>query len=111
MDRKLIWKWLLIVLVLAICAAWVYPPRKKLVLGPDLAGGTTLLYEVDIPPGADTQETLGRVIEVVSKRVDPDGVRNLSFQVVAGGRLQILMPHPSKEIVAKRDEYQKLLAE
>jgi len=111
MDSKLRNKWLIILAVLGVCAWWVYPPRQKLVLGPDLAGGTTLLYEVQVPEGADTQETLRRVIEVVSKRVDPDGVRNLVFQAVAGGRIQILMPHPSREVVAKREQYQRLLAE
>ncbi len=109
METKSTRNWIIIAIVLGISALWLYPPQKKLVPGPDLAGGTTLLYDVNIPEGADRQQTLKRVIEVVSKRVDPAGVRNLVFQIEAGGRIQILMPHPSADVVAKRQEYQDLL--
>ena len=47
MNKNLIWKLLLIV-ALAILALWVvYPPQEKLKKGRDLAGGTSLVYEID----------------------------------------------------------------
>ncbi len=109
MQGKQLWNWVIIAAVLVASGLAVYPPSEKLKLGPDLAGGTSLLYEVQVPPGANTDETVNRVIDVVRRRVDPSGVRNLIFQAEAGGRIQILMPQPSKAVVDLRKHYQVVL--
>ncbi len=47
MDKNLVWKIVLIV-VLVVVAGWtLYPPTKTLKPGIDLAGGTSLIYEID----------------------------------------------------------------
>jgi preprotein translocase subunit SecD len=47
MNKNLIWK-LLLIISLTILSVWVvYPPQEKLKLGLDLAGGTSLVYEID----------------------------------------------------------------
>ncbi|MDH3583565.1 MAG: hypothetical protein OER86_05055, partial [Phycisphaerae bacterium] len=111
MDSKLAWKSVLIVFVVLMCAWTVWPPSETLVLGPDLKGGTTLLYEVAVPDDADAEETLGRVIEVIRRRVDPAGVRNLVFQIQAGNRIQILMPHASEEVRQRQKRYETVRKE
>jgi SecD/SecF fusion protein len=108
-TRKLAAEALLILAVLTACLSALWPPAQKLKLGPDLAGGTSLLYEVAIPRGANVDDTINRVIEVVRRRVDPNGVRNLQFQAESGGRVQILMPQPSEDVVQLRKNYQAML--
>ena len=47
MSKNLMLKALLII-VLVVVAAWtLYPPSKTLKPGIDLAGGTSLIYEID----------------------------------------------------------------
>lgn len=47
MNRNLIWK-LLLIIVLVVVAAWnVYPPQEKLPKGIDIGGGTSLIYDID----------------------------------------------------------------
>jgi protein-export membrane protein SecD/preprotein translocase SecF subunit len=94
---------ILFVTVIASLIAWYYPPR----LGIDLAGGTSLLYELDmtkVPPGSES-DLAARVIDILKKRVDPNGVKNMIWRVVEGKRIQIQMPYPSKEVLAARAAY------
>lgn len=74
----------------------VYPLKK----GIDLQGGIDLIYELDISKvsGTNSGEIAKRVIEVLKARIDPTGVKNLTWRPIAGGtRIQIQMPLASKE--------------
>lgn len=95
------------ILLLAIAA--IVPPSEKLRLGKDLRGGTTLIYAVDMPAGADSQEVLGQTISILKKRVDPNGL--LEIQMVAQGRdrIEVTMPLPSEKVKALRAEYDAAL--
>ncbi len=67
------------------------PPR----LGIDyLAGGTSLLYELDMKQGEGRHRTdlAEQVVAVLKKRVDPYGQKNLIWRVIGGKRIQIQMP-------------------
>ena len=89
-----------VVAVIAGLIAWYFPPR----LGIDLAGGTSLLYELDmskVPAGSES-DLAARVIDILKKRVDPNGVKNMIWRVVEGKRIQIQMPYPSKEVLDAR---------
>ncbi len=47
MNKNLTWK-IVLIIVLVVVAAWtLYPPSKTLKPGIDLAGGTSLIYEID----------------------------------------------------------------
>ncbi|MHC4759615.1 MAG: hypothetical protein ACYTE8_13285, partial [Planctomycetota bacterium] len=73
MDRNFLWKILLIV-VLVVVAAWsLTPPNKKLKPGIDLAGGTSLIYEINDEglEEAQKQKLSERMINVLRRRVDP----------------------------------------
>ena len=95
------------ILVLAIAS--IFPPSEKLRLGKDLRGGTTLIYAVDIPAGADAKEVLGQTITILKKRVDPSGL--LEIQMVAQGRDRIegTMPLPSERVKELRAAYDEAL--
>ncbi len=47
MSKNLTWK-IVLIIVLVVLAVWtLYPPNKTLMPGIDLAGGTSLIYEID----------------------------------------------------------------
>ena len=110
MDKIPLWKPLLILAVLALCVWGLYPPEKKLKLGIDLRGGTTMIYQVDIPAGttADSQAEIDSIIAVLQKRVDPTGVRSLLWRRQAGNRIEIQMAQASPNVSKARDAYLKL---
>jgi len=115
-GRRLEWRLSLIVAVLSICAVGLGMHKSeetgqwenRLKLGLDLAGGTSLLYEINIPEGANADEVIDRTIEVLQNRVDPEGVRSLTWRKEAGNRIEIQMPRPSAEVDRKRSQLQDL---
>lgn len=107
-----LWKSTLIVLVLSLfgLALWFpgeggYGPKDKLKPGLDLAGGTTLIYDVKVPSDRDATVIIDDTISILSKRVDPSGTRNLVWRQVAGHRIEVQMPLPDKETGRRRDAY------
>lgn len=110
MDKIPLWKPLLIVAVLALCVLGLYPPEKKLKLGIDLRGGTTMIYQVDIPSGstADARNEIDSIIAVLQKRVDPTGVRSLIWRQQAGNRIEIQMAQATPDVRKAREEFLKM---
>ncbi len=101
-----LWKPIVIVLTLLVCGLLLYPPQERLKLGIDLAGGTTLVYQVNFDPDdPDTQSTLETTIDVLQRRVDPNGVRNLIWQPQGRDRIEIQMPLASPEVRERRQTY------
>ncbi len=106
MDDKLpLWKPISIVVVLVLCALMLYPPQRKLKPGLDLAGGTTLVYQVDVPEKMDARTAVDQVIASLKKRVDPQGIRNLIWRRLAGNRFEIQMALASEETKKRRKAY------
>ena len=71
------------------------PLSKKINLRPgiDMVGGTSLLYEIQIPRGMVATEDLAReIMAALKRRVDPEGVRNLVWRPQGNTRLEIQMP-------------------
>lgn len=99
------WKPAIILLVVIISALLVYPPRQKLKPGLDLAGGTVLLYQVDVPEDSNDKEVVEQTIASLRKRVDPNGVRNLIWRPVAGNRIEIQMAMPTSDAKQLRKDY------
>jgi SecD/SecF fusion protein len=95
----------LILIVLGFSALAIYPPERSLRLGKDLAGGVSLLYTIELKP-EDPPEIVGRVIEVLSDRINPDGVFEISFVRQGRDRLEVTMPLPSAKVQALRNEYE-----
>ena len=107
MENRGIWYWSLALIVVVIgLAVWsLYPPSQKLNLGLDLRGGTTLIYEVDVPKGGDSRQIIDSTIEILKKRVDPKGLLNLVWRRLAGNRFEVQMPAPSPLVAKLRKAY------
>ncbi|MCC7192505.1 MAG: protein translocase subunit SecD [Phycisphaeraceae bacterium] len=105
MEKVPLWKPLLIIAIIAFCAYVLHPIERTLKPGPDLAGGTTLVYQVDTASGGDAKQDIEDTIAVLRNRVDPLGQRNLIWRPTAGSRIEILMPHASTETRDLRRHY------
>ncbi len=109
-ERDLWWKIVLVGVLSALGFAASYPLDKKIKYGIDLAGGYSLLYELDDRgmEGQSQADLSARVIEVLRRRVDPNGVFNLVWRSVGSNRIEIQMPAPGKEVTRARREYEKI---
>ncbi|MFN4242680.1 MAG: protein translocase subunit SecD [Tepidisphaerales bacterium] len=84
-----------------------FSQKHNLKPGIDMVGGTSLLYEIQVPEGADSTGLSTAVMDALKRRVDPDGVRNLVWRPQGDTRLEIQMPLSgrSRESVQIRDAY------
>ncbi len=108
MNKNLTLKAVL-VFVLVVVAAWtLYPPNKTLKPGIDLAGGTSLIYEIDTHGMAETEKTelSQKMITVLRRRIDPANIQNLIWRPQGNTRFEIQMPLASKEARQKRQAYE-----
>jgi SecD/SecF fusion protein len=73
-----------------VVALAAYP----LTLGIDLSGGTILVYEVDQAslPGGFKMDDL---IAALKKRVNPEGVYDITIREIGGSRVEIILPKES----------------
>lgn len=112
MNRNLIWK-LLLIIVLVVVAAWnVYPPQEKLPKGIDIGGGTSLIYDIDTT-GLSRAEQRGlaqRMIPILLKRIDPTNVANILIRPQGDTRLEIQLPMATEDTKKKRKAYEDALA-
>jgi SecD/SecF fusion protein len=72
--------------------------------GIDMVGGTSLLYEIKVPEGANIGSTnlVNDVMAALKKRVDPEGVRNLIWRPQGNTRLEIQMPLTNQSGLAQK---------
>ena len=95
--RKL-WLNCFYVLLAVTLAAWaITPPQDRLRPGKDLAGGVALVYQVELKP-TDPSDTIPRMIELLKRRVDPDGVLDITMVQQGSNRIEITMPLPSANV-------------
>ncbi len=113
MNKNLFWKNTLII-ILALFAAWtLYPPNKTLKPGIDLAGGTSLIYEIDTQ-GLTPEDKKGlseRMITILRRRIDPANIQNLVWRPQGNTRFEIQMPLASAEARQKRQHFENVLSE
>ncbi|TVQ62677.1 MAG: protein translocase subunit SecD [Phycisphaerales bacterium] len=103
--------WLMVaVTVLVVCAWSIVPPERQLRLGKDLAGGVSLVYSVQIEPGEDPQRVLSDTIEVLKRRVDPQGQFDILMVAQGRDRIEITMPLPSERVKRLRADFEAQLA-
>ncbi len=117
MNKKLIWK-IALTVFLTLLASWtLYPPHKTLKPGIDLAGGTSIIYQIDTQglKEAEKKDLSQRMITVLRRRIDPANIQNLIWRPQGNTRFEIQMPLASQEARDKRDAYdsaeKNLLAE
>jgi len=111
MNKNLVSKAVLVI-VLVLAAVWVlYPPSQKLKSGLDLAGGTSLIYSIDTEGlSPEEQKDLAqRMIENLRRRIDPANIQNLIWRPQGNTRFEIQMPLASKASREKREAYEAAL--
>jgi SecD/SecF fusion protein len=94
------------VIVLSLWA--INPPGKKLRLGRDLGGGTSLVYTVQLGP--QDGNIIPRIIEVLKERVDPKGLSEVQFVQRGRDRIEITMPAPTPAVDRLKKAYEAELA-
>ena len=94
MERKLIYKILLILGVVGVCTFYTFPLDKRINLGLDLQGGMHLLMKVDTShlEGQAKLDACDRAVEVISNRIDAFGVRETSIQKQGEDEIIIQLP-------------------
>jgi len=108
MGKNLMPKAILII-ILVLLAAWtLYPPDKTLKPGIDLAGGTSLIYEIDTQDlaNAEQKDLAQRMITVLRRRIDPANIQNLIWRPQGNTRFEIQMPLASAEARQKRQNFE-----
>ena len=110
MTRNLKWKVLGIVLLVVLAGYEIAKNGFK--LGIDLAGGTTLLFEIDTSGMTESakSEAAETTIRVLRERIDPGNQMNLIWRPQGTSRIEIQMPSASEETRSRRMAYQQLRA-
>jgi SecD/SecF fusion protein len=122
MDKKAIWKWLLLVVLVVASLATVLPLGKKVRLGLDLKGGTSFTVEIDDVAMADqlradnkeltdeqindllpkrVSEAQSRALEVIRNRVDGLGISEPIIYPEKANRIVVQLPGVGEK---KREE-------
>jgi len=107
MKKNLIWKLALIVFLVIFAVLRLYPPQENLKPGLDLAGGTSLIYDIDTQ-GLDAVERKGlaqRMIPILLKRIDPTNVANIVMRPLGDTRIEIQLPVSSADTIQKRKTF------
>ena len=111
MDKNLIWKSLAVVIVVTVAMLNLYPPSETLKPGIDLAGGTSLIYEIDTTDLAPNEQRglAQNMIPILLKRIDPTHVANIVMRPQGDTRIEIQLPVASAETREKREAYEQAL--
>ena len=94
MERKLIYKIILVVLVVGLAAYFSYPLEKRITLGLDLQGGMHLVLKVDtetLPPEIRKDAT-DRAKEIIENRINEFGVREPHIQKQGENEIVVQLP-------------------
>ncbi|MBN2137361.1 MAG: protein translocase subunit SecD [Sedimentisphaerales bacterium] len=108
MYKNLSWKIVVIVTLSVLAVLGLYPPSQKLKPGIDLAGGTSLIYEINTQ-GMTERDKRGlseRMITVLRRRVDPSNIYNFVWRPQGNTRFEIQMPLANAEARQKRQVYE-----
>ena len=109
MGKNLMPKIIVITVLVAVAGLTLYPPSKKLKPGPDLGGGTSLIYQIDTQglEEIEKRDLSQRMITVLRRRIDPANIQNLIWQPQGNTRFEIKMPLASAETRLKRQDFDK----
>jgi len=83
----------LIVLVIGIAVFYTFPLEKNINLGLDLQGGSHILMEcVDTPNAPVDSDAVNRVMEIITNRINPEGVKEPVIQRQGERRILVQLP-------------------
>ena len=102
MDRSLISRLVVIVVVVALAALWAYPPEEKISLGLDLQGGMHMVLQVETDDAirAETDNT----IDGVQRDLEEAGVEDIEVDRTSDTSFEIAgVPGGSGRLRRRRD--------
>lgn len=100
----------MILVVLLVCGWAINPPAKKLRLGKDLRGGVSLIYTVQVGEMERAEELIPKTIDAIKRRLDPDGVKDITIVKQGNDRIEITLPLPDDRVKALRRAFDESLA-
>ncbi|MGE0481182.1 MAG: protein translocase subunit SecD [Phycisphaerae bacterium] len=110
MPEKNLWNRMALILGVVVVACFLlYPPKERLRPGLDIAGGVSMIFEIDDTGMKDVPNLAEEVKTLLQRRVDPSGVYNLTWRVHGRNRLEIQMPLPPAEAAQRRNDYTQTL--
>jgi SecD/SecF fusion protein len=94
MERRLVYKLIFILAVIAVFVYFAFPVNKRINLGLDLKGGMHLLLKVDTShlKAGSKEDAADRAIEVIRNRIDQFGVREPSIQKQGEDEIVVQLP-------------------
>lgn len=94
MERKLLFKIILILGILGFCLYFAFPLDKRINLGLDLKGGMHLVLKVDTQnlPKEAKDDAAERALEVIRNRIDEFGVREPTIQRQGEDEIVVQLP-------------------
>jgi len=111
MDKNLVPKFVLIIFLAlgAALALWWF----RLKPGLDLAGGTSLIYQIDTQglDSAEKRDLSQKMITVLRRRIDPANIQNLIWRPQGDARFEIQMPLADAKARQKRQNFEEALTE
>ena len=113
MNRNLVSKFVLIGIVTVGALLTLYPPAQTLKPGIDLAGGTSLIYEIDtqgLKP-EEIKNISSNMITILRRRIDPANIQNLLWRPQGNKRFEIQMPLADAKARQFRRKYDEALLE
>ncbi|MDI9596101.1 MAG: protein translocase subunit SecD [Atribacterota bacterium] len=82
-----------IILVIVIAIFYAFPLEKNINLGLDLQGGSHIVLEcVDTPNAPVDSDAVNRVIEIITNRINPEGVKEPVIQRQGERRILVQLP-------------------
>src|SRR5438128_6770443 len=88
-PRKRLLATTLMVLLVVLSIAAIWPPQKKIALGLDIQGGTSFLIRLVPGDKPITKGMLDQAVEVIRKRIDTFGVSEPIISPVGGDRILV----------------------
>ncbi|NKB24096.1 MAG: protein translocase subunit SecD [Kiritimatiellae bacterium] len=114
MNKKYVWKWLILIALTAWSLGLVLPLGDKIKLGLDLQGGTSFLLEVDTSDLSEDakEDASDRALEVIRNRIDELGVEEpIIYPEPKSQRIVVQIPglkeedHERAEKIIKRPAF------
>jgi len=111
MEKNLTTKLIVIIALVIAAAVILYPPQEKLKPGIDLAGGTSLIYEINTHglEGKKIDGLSANMISILRRRIDPSNIQNLIWRPHGNTRFEIQMPLADSQTRLKRQAYEKAM--
>ncbi|MFZ2330896.1 MAG: protein translocase subunit SecD [Atribacterota bacterium] len=93
MKQLKIFRLALVIIVIVIALYYVFPLDKNINLGLDLQGGSHIVLEcIDSPNAPVDSDAVNRVIEIISNRINPEGVKEPVIQRQGDRRILVQLP-------------------